>query len=263
MPLCLIRDFNSIRSKEDMEGCVYNQRDTVFFNSLIEDHGLVEIIGCNYTFTWFGPNQKKSKLDRVLVNDLWLKLNNWKAMSAHKRKSYHIPLTMSGEATDWGPKPFKAFDDWQQSTEVQNIVQQICSQKVNSSWFGIMKEITGKLKIWDKNRKFDARKAIVQLKIEMQKLDVSSSDQEAKNRAHELLQKAYHTEIVQLKQKARMHWDIEGDTNTRFFHKMIQIRRHTNNIRKIRWKDPVWHKPNEIKKAFVEEFKNLFCSDTG
>lgn len=98
-PLCLMRDFNNIRFKKDREGCIYNQRDTCFFNSLIEDHGLLRLQD-DYHFTWFGPKQKKSKLDRVLVNDLWLRLNNWKVTGSHRRKSDRIPLTLSGETVD-------------------------------------------------------------------------------------------------------------------------------------------------------------------
>lgn len=69
-PLCFIGDFNSIKFKEDRSGCIYNERDTVFFNSFIADHGLIELKGVNFSFTWFGPNLKKCKLDRVVVNDL-------------------------------------------------------------------------------------------------------------------------------------------------------------------------------------------------
>lgn len=69
-PLCILGDFNSIRSKEDREGCIYSDRDSKLLNEFLEDHNLLEIDGSNFKFTWFGPGNKKSKLDRAIVNDV-------------------------------------------------------------------------------------------------------------------------------------------------------------------------------------------------
>lgn len=75
-PLCLIGDFNNIRIKEDRAGCMYNNRDTISFNMLMQDYGFLEIDGSNYKSTWFGPCNRRSKLDRIIVNDMWFKLGN-------------------------------------------------------------------------------------------------------------------------------------------------------------------------------------------
>lgn len=77
-PICFIGDFNSIRVKEDRYGCKYNKRHTVAFNLFMTEFGLIELSGDNYSFTWFGPANRKSKLDRVIVKDLWFQGSNWK-----------------------------------------------------------------------------------------------------------------------------------------------------------------------------------------
>lgn len=69
-------DFNSIKKKEDRAGSVYNNRDSLLFNAFMKESDLLEIEGLNFSDTWFGPTNKKSKLDRVLVNEVWLYSGN-------------------------------------------------------------------------------------------------------------------------------------------------------------------------------------------
>ena len=71
-PVVFIGDFNSIRSKKERKNCVYARHDMEAFNRMIDDGNLLEIEITNAKFTWFGPDGKKSKLDRVLVNTEWL-----------------------------------------------------------------------------------------------------------------------------------------------------------------------------------------------
>lgn len=61
-------DFNCIRKKEDREGGIYNNKDTVWFNSFFNETCLIELEGGDYKLKWFSPYNKKSKLDRVIVN---------------------------------------------------------------------------------------------------------------------------------------------------------------------------------------------------
>lgn len=110
-------DLNSIRSERDRVGCCYTKRDIVMFNDFIEDLHLIEIDG-EVSFTWYGPKNRKSKLDRVLVNDLWLKCCSWHISGWHRRSSDHVPISISSDKRNWGPKSFKAFDNWLEKEEV-------------------------------------------------------------------------------------------------------------------------------------------------
>lgn len=40
-PLCIMGDFNSVRFKEDRSGCIYNNRDSDFFYSFIENYNFI------------------------------------------------------------------------------------------------------------------------------------------------------------------------------------------------------------------------------
>lgn len=149
-PICLIDDFNSIRNKKDRINYVYNNRDSINFNLFMEDTGLIELEGINFSFTWFGCKDKKSRLDRVLVNVEWLSYHAWKVHAGHRRNSDHLPLILSSDFTDWGPKSFKAYDNWLRLEEVQALLSKIVLDCNNKSWMGIMKELKAGLKAWKK-----------------------------------------------------------------------------------------------------------------
>lgn len=69
-----------------------------------------------------------SKLDIVIVNDEWLSSCEWKVQSKHRRHSDHVPLILSSDGTNWGPKPFKPFDDWLMMKEVQDLPSKVISE---------------------------------------------------------------------------------------------------------------------------------------
>lgn len=97
--------------------------------------------GINYTFTWFGPGNKKSKFDRIIVNDLWLKSSSRKAIGWNRRKSDHLPITVQSDGIDWGLKPFRVFYDWLKEEEVHIIMRNRAKNFSGSSWSGLIKNI--------------------------------------------------------------------------------------------------------------------------
>ncbi|GMQ05168.1 hypothetical protein CsSME_00050301 [Camellia sinensis var. sinensis] len=60
-------------------------------------------------------------------------------------------------------------------------------------------------------------------------------------------------------QRSKQHWLSLGDRNTKFFHRMAFWRRSRNRIALIQDKDGhVLTQPQDIQKAFVEHFQQLF-----
>lgn len=99
------------------------------------------------------------------------------------------------------------------------------------------------------------------LEKEMQDLDGTSGNLQKKAETFEKLQQAYQTEIIQLRQKARLKWDVEGDCNTRFFHKTIQQRRRFNQINKLIWRNETLISPLDIKKGLLNEFEEFYSNN--
>lgn len=215
-------DFNSIRRKEDIMNCVYNMRDTENFNKFMEDTRLIEIEGISSEFTWFGPKEKKSRLDRVVVNELWLSSQVWKLSASHRRNSDHTPLYLSGNCANWGPKPFRAFDDWMKVEGVKEVIEKVIKESLNRPFNGTLKEIKLGIKSWYSNDGGKIDSDIASLENKLQILDKEGGVAEEKLEIFQQLQHAYNREVIQLKQKSRAKWNIEGDYNTRFFHRIIQ-----------------------------------------
>nr|GFB66899.1 RNA-directed DNA polymerase, eukaryota [Tanacetum cinerariifolium] len=60
---------------------------------------------------------------------------------------------------------------------------------------------------------------------------------------------------IDLAQKAKIKWSIEGEENSSFFHRMLNKKRNQSNIRGI-MVDGVWkEQPNDVKKEFLNHFQ--------
>nr|GEV50285.1 RNA-directed DNA polymerase, eukaryota [Tanacetum cinerariifolium] len=65
-------------------------------------------------------------------------------------------------------------------------------------------------------------------------------------------------ESFDLFQKRRVKWDIEGDENSKFFHRLLKQKRRTQMIHGI-MKECVWiTNPSQIKEEFLNFFKEKF-----
>nr|GEY24851.1 Toll/interleukin-1 receptor (TIR) domain-containing protein [Tanacetum cinerariifolium] len=63
---------------------------------------------------------------------------------------------------------------------------------------------------------------------------------------------------MEIAQKTKLKWSVEGDENSRFFHGMLNKKRNQLNIRGV-MVDGVWNeKPHDVKRAFFQHFSNRF-----
>ncbi|XP_071704195.1 uncharacterized protein [Rutidosis leptorrhynchoides] len=61
-----------------------------------------------------------------------------------------------------------------------------------------------------------------------------------------------------LKQKARVHWMIDGDENSKYFHNSLKRKYNKNNIRGINVNGSWCENPNTIKEVAFNHFKSIF-----
>ncbi|KAK1398242.1 hypothetical protein POM88_008105 [Heracleum sosnowskyi] len=61
-----------------------------------------------------------------------------------------------------------------------------------------------------------------------------------------------------LKQKSRLSWLKEGDTNTKFFHQSLLRRTSKNGIKVLQWNNNLLSKPEDINDVILSHFKGLF-----
>ncbi|KAG8480375.1 hypothetical protein CXB51_024544 [Gossypium anomalum] len=69
------------------------------FNSFIDECKVVDLPLLGKKFTWFGPKNKMSRLDRFLVDEYWL--------------------------VDWAPHPFKYLNAWLDKEECTNLIKDV------------------------------------------------------------------------------------------------------------------------------------------
>lgn len=97
-------DFNSIRDSKERVNCRYRRNDMKGFNAFIKDANLTDMEMGNDSFTWFGPQEKCSKLDRFLVNNNWLDSGSWSVVALCRLTSDHKPIHFSCNHISWGPQ---------------------------------------------------------------------------------------------------------------------------------------------------------------
>ncbi|XP_071719303.1 uncharacterized protein [Rutidosis leptorrhynchoides] len=149
----LCGDFNEVRERSDRLNYVFMQNRASRFNEFIARNNLIEIPITGRKFTRISDDGVKfSKLDRFLVNDSFIGL--WKDLSVHpldRRVSDHCPLILRDKYIDYGPKPFKIFNEWFNYDGIDETVNKALSKPVKSRRL----DCTFRDKL--KNVKFDLR----------------------------------------------------------------------------------------------------------
>ncbi|XP_071728919.1 uncharacterized protein [Rutidosis leptorrhynchoides] len=108
----LCGDFNEVWDKDERQNCQFKASQAKLFNKFIDENKLIDVPLIGKRFTTICENgQKFSKLDRFLVNDLFLQ--SWgdvAVTSLDRNTSDHCPILLKDGNNDFGPKPFKFFD---------------------------------------------------------------------------------------------------------------------------------------------------------
>ncbi|XP_071713197.1 uncharacterized protein [Rutidosis leptorrhynchoides] len=107
-------DFNEVRDCSERLNCEFFEKQAKMFNEFINQNMFVDIPIGGRKFTRVSDDSvKMSKFDRILVSgdflDLWSDL---KVNSLDRMVSDHCPIMLSDGEVNFGPKPFKVFDDW-------------------------------------------------------------------------------------------------------------------------------------------------------
>nr|GEZ30782.1 RNA-directed DNA polymerase, eukaryota [Tanacetum cinerariifolium] len=96
-------------------------------------------------------------------------------------------------------------------------------------------------------------------------IDKGNGSDEIINKRMEVINSMHHIDKIQamdMAQKAKIKWSIEGDKNSRFFHGVLNKKRSQLNIRGI-MVDGVWtEKPNTVKHEFLQHFQRIIDKPT-
>ncbi|XP_071689021.1 uncharacterized protein [Rutidosis leptorrhynchoides] len=120
-PCVLCGDFNEVRIHSDCMNCRFNQGRAQRFNEVIDRNRLIDI-----------PINGKNR-----------------------RESNHCPLVFRDKKIDFGPKPFKVFDEWLNRDGVDRIIVDAWNKNVRSArkdcvFRDKLKNVKGELRSWSK-----------------------------------------------------------------------------------------------------------------
>ncbi|KAJ9553566.1 LOW QUALITY PROTEIN: hypothetical protein OSB04_017611 [Centaurea solstitialis] len=271
-PWVVLGDFNALLFPHDAYGGVSRRNgDMLEFADCIEDVDLFDVQYMGIQYTWC---QKPSveggilrKLDRILVNaEFTSRFHDAHARFLPRGLSDHSPglLAFTGGIRKV-VHGFK-FDNflvndpnflmivhqgWQlqvEGTFMHRVLMRLKHlktplRKLRSSYHNLSK-LANSLKV-----ELD----VIQLACDLDPANVALRDDLTALRVAYM--QACRNDELAARQRAKVRWLREGDSNTRFFHQVVKEKRHTHHIHSIQSSDGNFVYGSEVPKAFVDHLK--------
>ncbi|GJS62004.1 RNA-directed DNA polymerase, eukaryota, reverse transcriptase zinc-binding domain protein [Tanacetum coccineum] len=214
----------------------------------------------------------ESKLDRFLVSDsLLCNFPRISSVTLDRYLSDHRPILMRDSIYDYGPIPFKFYHYWFEIDGFDKLVEDFWNEihvVDNNAYVRFMKKLKllkKRIKAWNSSyREFkNCRKNT--LKTELTNLDSVldrgegiDTDVTRRSDVVRILQDIEKTEAMEVAQKAKIKWAVEGDENSKYYHGVINKKRNNLAIRGV-LVDGNWvESPQLVKNEFYTHFKQRF-----
>ncbi|GJV81323.1 RNA-directed DNA polymerase, eukaryota [Tanacetum coccineum] len=271
--IIVMGDFNEVRTAEERFGSIFNARGVAAFNSFISTGGLVEVPLGEYSYTWAHKSAAKmSKLDRFLISKYLMRIHpNISSIILDRYLSNHMPILLREISLDYGPTPFCFFHHWfdldgfdlfvTESWKAINIQEPNAMLKLVKK----LKLLKGQIRLWVKDKKDKAqllknslKKKLAAIDSSLDKGDAASDALEDRLNTMNNLTNLERMESLELAQKAKIKWSIEGDENLKKFHGIINKQRNNLAILGI-IVDGEWiEDPMTVKYEFLAHFRDRF-----
>ncbi|GJS81519.1 hypothetical protein Tco_0748060 [Tanacetum coccineum] len=271
-PWCLLGDFNATLFLE--ESTAGSSRIDIAmreFKECVDDIEVVDVTNSGLQYTW---NQKPrgndgilKKLDRIMANMAFIsEFVGVHAVFKPYRNSDHSPSILSVPMAVQGkPKPFKFYNIITKHERFREIVQGTwCNEVSGFFMFRIVKKLKSMKKPLRKLlfEKGNLHANVDRLRVELDQIQ-TLLDKDPFN--YILREKeatcvvAFNQAILEeerfLKQKAKIHWLKEGDSNSAYFHKAVKSRVSRSRIDVVTNGDGVLFENENVPSAFVDHYE--------
>jgi hypothetical protein len=226
LPWCVMGDFNDLLSNEDKRSRVDHPPWRIRgFREAVQDSRLIDLHLTGYAYTWVkgrgGQDRKEERLDRAMATQTWCDIfphNQLHNVISHRSDHFPILLKLHELLRRRGMKEFKFENAWLMEDELENIVAGGWERNPNGGLLSRLKVCTEEMNEWGRKLRYKYRESIEEM--ERFRGSVQHSHvvryEEARNKMGTLLAQ----EEAFWKQRSKVQWLKEGDTNSRFFHAM-------------------------------------------
>ncbi|XP_058765712.1 uncharacterized protein LOC131639232 [Vicia villosa] len=268
-------DFNAVKNHRERVGCSMRSSTVEWrdFSNFIEESGLMDVACKGKKFSWFsGDGKSKSRIDRFLVSDNIVR--SWGVLGqliGDRDISDHCPIWLLSNKVDWGPKPFIFNNEWFSNKDFLSFVEEEWKgMEVSGRGDFVLKEklriIKDRLRWWNLNI---FGKVDLEVEEGVRVLNESDDREMWEEEAHLNKIKASRKIWLNLKlrenmliQKSRLRCLNDGDSNSKFFHRVMKERRSKNHICSLNTSDGVVESVGGVKEVvrghFEHKFKEFF-----
>lgn len=274
LPWLLMGDFNDILHQEEKRGTHLHPESLIRgFRRAVESSGLSDFPFQGYQYTWERgrgtANWVEEKLDRILVTAAWLeKFERARAWSESVPTSDHLPLLLLPipTARTERVKRFRFENIWVKEDKCRELVWTAWERSRGEDITVRLGSCSSLIWEWGKGltKDFSKRLESSRKKMEALKNRTDRNSVLAFGEAQRLYLNILNQQSDYWKQRAKVMWYREGDSNTKFFHNVVKGRRKTNRIDKLEDENSVWrHKGPEMDALICDYFQKLFTSEVG
>jgi len=266
-------DFNDILSNEDKRSHVDHPPWRIRgFREAVQDCNLVDLPLRGYQYTWGKGRDNtggtEERLDRAMVTEAWFDLFPQATLTnliADRSDHSPILLQLTDRVKSIVKKQFKFENIWLEEKDIKVVLKGWTYREEG----GILKRLrqsTKELKKWSLNIKRKFSKAIDDCRQEMEALRNRQDDEarkkyeEVRNRMTSILAQ----EDAYWKQRAKVNWLKDGDTNSKKIHAMASVCRKQNHIVKLKGSDgEVVENHFDICGVAKKYFDEIFTANEG
>ncbi|XP_022032062.1 uncharacterized protein LOC110933133 [Helianthus annuus] len=268
----MMGDFNEVRYAHERLNSEFVEGNADAFNQFILSAGLIEYNMGGGNFTYISDNGKKlGKLDRFLVclgfMERW---PNASVTAVDRVASDHRPIILSTVQTDFGHIRFRFFNSWFELPGFFDYLLHICGSFYFSGPADLalaikLRWLKNRIKSWIKGVKvnkegiYERKKSRLTLIENLAEERILSDDELAERVECRLFMAEFdRLKQMDLRQKSRSRWALEGDENSSFFHHIINSNISTNRLNGLMI-DGVWvTNPLSIKEYLFGFFEHQF-----
>jgi hypothetical protein len=193
--------------------------------------------------------------------------------SLTKIRSDHFPLLFEFQITNVSHAcQFKFMKMWSLHPDCSDLISDCWNTLVVGCPMVILsqklKNLKAKLKVWNKEKFGNVHDLVSNAELKLQQIQA-------------LIQAIGHTDALLLEEKlvgasyedalnkqeafwqerARLNWHLEGDRNTKYFHRLAKIKTSTKFINSLQDGDTVITNQDQIAEHVVNYYNNLFCTN--